>query len=137
MDCIFCAIVAGRAPASVVLRAEGCTAFMDLGAANPGHTLVVPDSHAARLADLPADAAGRLFRVGQRVAAALMASSLRCEGVNLWLSDGAAAGQEVRHVHLHVLPRFVGDRVRVQLGVQGRTAREELDRTAALIRAHL
>jgi histidine triad (HIT) family protein len=137
MACIFCEIVALRTPASFVLRAEGCTAFMDLGAANPGHTLVVPNRHAARLAELSADATGRLLLVGQQVAAALYASELRCEGVNLWLSDGAAAGQEVDHVHLHVLPRFSGDRVRVRLGVQGPADRAELDHAASLVRVGL
>ncbi len=108
-ECIFCAIVAGRAPASLVYQDEFTTAFMDIQPVNPGHLLVVPNRHAGNLAELPPEAGPRLFTVAQRLAAALRQSGLQCEGINLWLADGRAAGQDVFHVHLHVLPRFLGD----------------------------
>lgn len=109
-DCVFCGILAGNLPASVVTRDAGCTAFMDIQPVNPGHVLVVPDQHAATLADLPEETGTRLFRTAQQVAAALYGSGLRCKGVNFLLADGEAAGrQEVFHVHLHVIPRFEGD----------------------------
>ena len=63
----------------------------------------------AYLADLDPEDGAAVFETGRRAAAALRASSLRCEGVNLFLADGEAAGQEVFHVHLHVLPRYEGD----------------------------
>ena len=71
--------------------------------------LVVPVRHAAHLADVNADTVAHLMRVAHRLAAALRASSVRCEGVNLFLADGKAAMQEVFHVHLHVFPRFAND----------------------------
>lgn len=108
-DCIFCAIVTRQAPASIVYHDDVCTAFMDIQPVNAGHVLVVPNRHATYLADLDVAAGGQLFGVGQRVAAALRASGVPCEGVNLFLADGAAAGQEVFHVHLHVIPRYAGD----------------------------
>lgn len=108
-SCVFCDIVAGRTPASIVLREEHICAFMDIRPVNPGHLLVIPNAHAAYLADLPPETGGRLFQAAQRLAEALRASGVRCEGVNLFLADGEAAGQEVFHVHLHVLPRFAGD----------------------------
>jgi diadenosine tetraphosphate (Ap4A) HIT family hydrolase len=108
-DCIFCAIVAGRADASVVHEDETAVAFLDIHPITPGHALVVPRRHAASLAELDAGDGGHLFQVAMRVAAALRASPLRVEGMNLFLSDGHAAGQDVFHVHLHVLPRFTGD----------------------------
>ncbi|MDW8317872.1 MAG: HIT family protein [Anaerolineae bacterium] len=134
--CIFCDIVAGLAPASVVHRDERCVAFMDLYPITPGHLLVVPRRHAASLAELdPADG-GHLFVTAQRMAAALRRSGLRCEGVNLFLADGEAAGQEIFHVHLHVVPRFAGDGVKVRAAT-GRPTRGELDAHAAAIAAVL
>lgn len=138
-DCVFCEIVAGREPASVVYRDELCTAFMDIRPVNPGHLLVIPNRHATYLADLPAETGAQLFRVAQRLAAALRRSGLRCEGVNLFLADGEVAGQEVFHVHLHVLPRFRGDGfgLRFPPGYGRRPPRPELDETAGRIRAAL
>jgi len=69
----------------------------------------VPRRHAACLADLDVEDGAQLFRVGQLAAAALRASDLRCEGVNFFLADGEAAGQDVFHPHLHVFPRHQGD----------------------------
>lgn len=132
-DCIFCGIVAGRADASVVHEDETAVAFLDIYPITPGHALVVPRTHAASLAELDADDGSHLFRVAMLVAAALRASPLRVEGVNLFLSDGTAAGQDVFHVHLHVLPRFAGDGLRIthEGGAPGRDA---LDAQAAAIR---
>ena len=70
---------------------------------------MIPKRHAASLADL-GDADGlAVWRAGVRLAAAVRRSGLRCEGIDLLVADGAAAGQEVFHVHLHVLPRFESD----------------------------
>ncbi len=138
-DCVFCEVLAGRLPASVVMREGRCTAFMDIQPANAGHVLVVPDDHAASLAELPEDAGARLFRTAQKVAAALYGSGLRCEGVNLLLADGEAAGQDVFHVHLHVIPRFEGDGFGLTFGPDyaNRPGREELERAAERIRGVL
>jgi histidine triad (HIT) family protein len=138
-DCVFCRILAGAAPGTFVYRDEQCAAFMDIQPVNPGHTLVVPTRHAAYLADLDAPTAGRLMQVGQRVAAALRASGLRCEGVNLFLADGEAAMQEVFHVHLHVLPRFSGDGFGLRFGphYKERPPRGSLEEAAAQIRRGL
>ncbi len=137
--CIFCAIIAGRAPASVVYRDDLCTAFMDIRPVNPGHVLVIPNRHAASLAELAPDAGERLFCVAQRLAAAMRASGIRCEGVNLFLADGEVAGQEVFHVHLHIIPRYRGDGFGLRFGPEyGRTwPRPELDEVARRIAAAL
>lgn len=132
-DCVFCRIVAGTAPASVVYRDEAVLAFLDIRPMTPGHLLVVPLRHAAGLADLDPAAGGPLIAAGQRLAAAVRRSGLRCEGVNFFLADGAAAGQEVFHVHLHVLPRYRGDGLRVRADF-GTPSRADLDRTAAAVR---
>jgi len=109
MECIFCRIVAGSSPASRVWEDADTLAFMDIHPVTPGHLLVIPKRHAACLADLTPQETGQIFTVARSLAGALRSSGLRCEGVNLILADGEVAGQEVFHVHAHVLPRFVGD----------------------------
>ena len=107
--CVFCRLIARELEASVVHEDRRTVALMDIQPVTTGHVLVMPRGHSSSLADLdPADGA-QMFRVAQLAAAALRHSGLRCEGVNLLLADGAAAGQDVFHVHLHVFPRFEGD----------------------------
>ncbi|HEU4391677.1 MAG TPA: HIT family protein [Blastocatellia bacterium] len=135
-ECVFCSIVAGRRPASFVYRDEACSAFMDIRPVNPGHVLVIPNGHSMSLADLSDDCGPALFQLARRVAQAVRKSGLRCEGVNLWLADGEAAGQEVFHVHIHILPRYRGDGFKLSFGPEyGKASdRRELERTAARIR---
>ena len=94
-DCIFCDIIAGRAPVSIVHRDETCIVFMDIKPVNAGHLLVVPIAHATYLADLDPATGSALFAVAHRLAASVRTSGLRVEGINLFLADGEAAGQEV------------------------------------------
>jgi histidine triad (HIT) family protein len=135
-ECVFCAIGGGRAPASVVHDEGDLLVIADLRPMSTGHLLVIPRAHSAGLHDLPAEIGGRLFQVGQRMAGALRRSGVRCEGVNLFLADGVAAGQEVPHVHLHVLPRHPGDGVTIRANLSVRP-RAELDELAAVVRAAL
>lgn len=113
--CIFCRILTRELPASVVYEDESCIAFLDIQPVTPGHTLVIPKTHVSRMIDLSDEVAGHLFRVGKLIDDALRVSDLRCEGVNFYLADGKAAGQDVNHVHLHVFPRFQGDGVALRL----------------------
>nr|PZN28472.1 MAG: HIT family protein [Chloroflexota bacterium] len=135
-DCVFCRILAGELPGSFVYRDERCAAFMDIQPVNPGHLLVVPLAHAPHLADLDPEDGAQLFRVAQRLAAALRRSGVRCEGVNLFLADGEAAMQEVFHVHLHVFPRYPGDGFGLRFGEHywQKPPRSELDQLAERIR---
>jgi histidine triad (HIT) family protein len=109
VTCIFCEILAGRAEATFLYRDAVCAAFMDIQPVNFGHVLVVPVRHAPDLSATHPEEWSRVAEVGRRVAEALRKSGIRCEGVNLFLADGAAAGQEIFHTHLHVFPRFGGD----------------------------
>ena len=109
-DCIFCRIIAGELPSAPVLESPEVVAFMDLRQPQPGHVLVVPRAHYARLAELPPDLAGAMTRAALRLTAAIY-RTLAPAGVNLTLADGRAAGQEIMHVHLHVRPRAPGDGV--------------------------
>ena len=138
-ECTFCLIRNGELPASTVYEDELVSAFMDIQPVNAGHVLVVPNHHYSNLAALPPAVGERIFRVGQRVAAALYGSGLECEGVNFFLADGEAAGQEVFHVHLHVFPRFDGDGFGLNFHPDyfELPEREELDAAAERIRAAL
>ncbi len=107
--CIFCAIAARQAEASVVYEDDTVVAFMDLFPATRGHLLVVPRKHAVGLEDLDGATSAHVWSVGHDMARALRRSSLRCEGINVLLCDGEAAFQTVFHFHLHVIPRYAGD----------------------------
>jgi histidine triad (HIT) family protein len=135
-DCLLCQLVGREAEVSVVHEDELTVTLMDLQPIVRGHMLVIPRSHAAGLAELDPEIGAQLFRVGQVAALALRNSILRCEGVNLFLADGEAAGQEIFHVHLHVFPRFVGDGfgLRFPPGYSVRQ-RAELDQAAESLRA--
>lgn len=133
---IFADIIAGRAPSSRVYEDEDVLAFMDIRPLTPGHLLVVPKTPARDLAELDPALGAKLFQVGQRLAAALRRSEVGADGVNFFLADGVTAGQEVFHVHLHVIPRTPGD----GFGLRARPqtpARADLDYLAASIRGAL
>lgn len=129
--CLFCAIVAGDAPASTVHADDDVVAFLDTVPVNTGHVLVVPRRHTAGLVDLPIDDGAAVWRAAHRIAAVMRADPEWSEGVNLHLSDGEAAGQSVGHVHLHVIPRWTDDGLRiVEDNVPARPSRQELDAVA-------
>jgi len=135
-DCIFCKIVRREVPASVVREDDSTLAFMDIRPMNPGHVLVIPKAHAVYVEDLPHGAAGPVLEAAKEVSRALRSSGIRCEAVSFYLANGSEAGQEVRHAHLHLIPRWRGDGFGLRTAPgYGRTAgREELDGIAAKIR---
>ncbi len=133
--CIFCDIVKGAAPASVAHHDKTATAFMDIQPINPGHVLIIPNTHAACLSELE-EVREHLFRIAMRIAVASKRTGIRCEGVNLFLADGKAASQEIFHVHLHVIPRFREDGFGLRFGPNYgfRPSRDELDNIAIKIK---
>src|SRR5918911_378225 len=131
IDCVICRLLSGELEISMVHQDGLCSAFMDIQPVNPGHLLVVPNRHARYLADLKEEEGAQMFRVAQRLTAALRKSGVKCEGVNFFLADGEAAMQEVFHVHLHVFPRYAGDGFGLKFSPEyytRRPPREELDR---------
>ena len=122
----------------MVFEDDTCVACLDVAPIRPGHILVVPRDHASGLSELAPEVGAHLFRTGQNVAAALY-EGLGCDGVSVFLADGAAAGQDVFHAHLHVLPRFEGDGLGSAFRVDEEEAasRTELDEIAEKIRNSL
>jgi histidine triad (HIT) family protein len=107
-NCIFCAIAAREAGASVVFEDARTMAFMDLRQMSPGHVLVIPKTHVPDIFDLDAATGAALMSTIVGVARAVR-DALHPDGINISQSNGEAAGQEVFHAHFHVLPRMQGD----------------------------
>lgn len=111
-DCIFCKIVAGELPARVVREDERTIAFMDIAPATYGHTLVIPRNHSRDLLEIEPDDLQAVAHAGQLVAQRVK-ERLGADGVNLINSCGAAAWQTVFHFHMHVIPRYSDDPLRL------------------------
>ncbi len=133
--CLFCEIAAGRLEASMIWRDESVMAFLSIGPRNVGHVLVVPVQHAEGILDLPPATAHHMMDVAQKIVRAIKQTDLPAEGFNLKLNSGAAAGQTVFHVHLHVIPRFAAEPPEPPPGT--RVAKAQLDPIADKIRAKL
>jgi diadenosine tetraphosphate (Ap4A) HIT family hydrolase len=135
-DCIFCDIVDGTSPASRVYENDTVVAFLDIRPLARGHTLVVPRTHASGLADLDPISAEAVFTAGRKIAAAQRRSAIGADGVNLLVNDGRAAMQTVFHHHMHVVPRFSGDKLRFAAQLLTRRP-HELEATARMLREAL
>jgi histidine triad (HIT) family protein len=111
-SCIFCKIVAGELPASIVDEDEQTISFMDIAPATRGHALVIPRVHATDLQSVDPEDLSAVALASQRLAVRAL-ERLGANGVNLINSCGAAAWQTVFHFHVHVIPRYQGDPLRL------------------------
>jgi histidine triad (HIT) family protein len=127
MTCVFCAIVAGDAPAIRIHEDDGYLAILDIRPIVRGHVLVIPKAHTVDLTDTPSETLADMMRIGQRIAKAARASALHADGNNIVVNDGKAAFQSVLHVHLHVAPRTSGDKLSFAKGL---IVRRDPDREA-------
>lgn len=109
-SCIFCQIVAGKAPAHFVYEDELVVAFLSLEQPNPYKVLVIPRAHVETVYDLSDEEAAAVFKATVKIARGVRDAS-GCEGMNLVQSNGEAGGQDVFHFHLHILPRYSGDKI--------------------------
>jgi histidine triad (HIT) family protein len=137
-DCVFCEILRGDRPGTLVYEDDVAVALLDLYPVHEGHTLVIPREHVRDLASCPPDLAGHLFALSGRLAQAV-ADATGAQAFNVWTASGKAAGQEVLHLHLHILPRYCDDSfgLRFPVGYPKEATREDLDVMAARIRARL
>jgi len=110
MECVFCKIVKGQIPCAKVYEDEKVLAFLDIAPANKGHCLVLPKEHYETMLDIPMPIFDDVMQAARKVARA-MSSALGSEGFNILVNSSKVAGQLVPHAHVHVIPRFKGDRI--------------------------
>ena len=107
-DCIFCAIAAGEIPSFKVYEDDFALAYLDINPFAKGHTLVIPKAHFEGLLDAPDETLAALVSRVKKVAAHIK-DALGCDGFNILQNNGEAAGQTVKHIHFHIVPRWNGD----------------------------
>ncbi len=138
-SCVFCRIVAGDEEASFAYTDAATVVFADRQPVNPGHVLVVPRLHISRIADLDAATASGIWATAILIGSVITKLGGEAVGVNLQLSDGEVAGQEVEHVHVHVIPRRRDDGYHVDAEAWRGTApsRKQLEESMASFRVAL
>ena len=112
-DCVFCKIVAGKIPAARIYEDAQVIGFLDIMPANKGHCLVVPKKHAPNLLEMSEEDLVALIKASKKVASAL-SLSFGNGSFNLVMNNGKEAGQLVNHAHIHIIPRFQKDRLRIK-----------------------
>ncbi len=134
--CIFCEIVRGTSPVSLVYQDDTVVAFMDIQPITQGHMLVVPREHAVLMTDINETAAMRTFRVARKLAA-VARHTLGASGINILVMDGEAAYQDVPHFHVHVIPRYPRDGFGLTFpaSYEQKPPRAQLDAIAAALHA--
>lgn len=143
-NCVFCAIVAKRAPAAIVYESAEAMAFLDIHPVVEGHTLVVPKKHCRNLFDLD-DESGRAVMHASRVVARALRAAFNADGLTVLQSNERAGGQTIFHYHAHLAPRFYNDGLmsrteterRMQWRARSAPTRAELERIAEKIRAYI
>ena len=109
-ECVFCKIIRGEIPCCKVYEDDLILAFLDIAPFNIGHTVIIPKDHQNSITTLDEIYANRIIKMAPKIGVALM-RTINAEGFNLFLNNGSVAGQTVWHCHMHVLPRFAGDKV--------------------------
>jgi len=111
-DCIFCKIINKEIPAGIIYEDENVLSFLDIMPANKGHCLVIPKKHYEALLDIPDEDLSELIKAVKKVGKAL-SLSIGNGAYNVVMNNGKEAGQVVQHAHIHIIPRFKGDRLRL------------------------
>ncbi len=134
-DCIFCKIANGMIPSATIYENSDFKVILDVSPASKGHTLILPKEHFDNIFDMDADTAGKLFSLAAAVARALK-QAINCDGMNIVQNNGEVAGQTVFHFHMHLIPRYEGDRVNVTWE-PGQATAEQLNELAAIVKREL
>jgi|SRR3989344_2289548 len=111
-DCIFCKIVKGEIPSNKVYEDEKVLAFLDIGPVNKGHALVIPKEHYVNIYDIPENLLKNVIAAVKKVSKAVK-KGVNADGINLNMSNDPSAGQVVMHFHMHVIPRFKNDNLKL------------------------
>ena len=134
--CVFCRIIRGEIPSLKVYEGEKSLAFLDINPSAPGHTLVIPKAHVAMVEDLPEEEASALFKTLHRLVGKIQ-EAMSTPASTIGINNGRESGQEIPHVHIHVIPRSRGDRGGIIQGIarsHGRPSGEDMLRIAERIR---
>jgi len=107
-NCIFCHIANGKVQAKKVYEDSLITAVLDINPANPGHCLLIPKTHYSLMMQIPENEIGQMFVIAKKVSNAIL-KALGCEGTNIYVANGAVAGQKAPHFMIHVIPRMEND----------------------------
>ena len=110
MPCIFCDMVSGKLPSSIIYESEHILSFMILDQPNPFKALVIPKIHIESIFDMPEEIASKLFKTAVKISKAIKEAS-NCDGLNIVQSNSAAGQQDVFHFHMHILPRWDDDEI--------------------------
>lgn len=109
-SCIFCQIVAKQAPSSILYEDAAVMAFLDIRPLNMGHTLVIPKEHYVDIFDTPEKVLAAVHVVSKQLAVAVKKAT-NADGISIIQQSGKAAGQDIFHIHVHVVPRFEGQKL--------------------------
>lgn len=112
-DCLFCKIIRGKVPSYTVFENDDVKAFLDLSQINPGHTLMVPKKHITNFFDYTTEDAQRFLQYIPAIANAIKNYDSKITGMNITTNNGASASQVVMHSHVHFIPRFEGDGLKI------------------------
>ncbi len=134
-DCVFCKIVKWETPSQRVYEDDAYIAFLDINPINFGHTLIIPREHYANVEETPDDVLADLIKLSKRIGPAIV-KAVGADGYNIKINNGRAAGQEIDHVHIHVIPRLEGDGV-YHLPVRDRYGEGKMGATAKKIKEHI
>ena len=131
-SCIFCKIAQKQVPCSLVYEDAKTVAFLDIRPLNEGHTLVIPYEHYKNIFDIPQELICYIHEITQKVAQAVEKAT-HADGISIIQQNGEAAGQEIFHLHVHVIPRFEGQKL-PRISELSEADREKLSQTSAKIR---
>ena len=109
-NCIFCKIANGEIPAATLYEDDDFRVILDFGPASKGHALILPKVHAANIYEISDEMAAKAMILAKKMAAK-MTDALKCDGFNIVQNNGEPAGQTVFHFHMHLIPRYKGDKV--------------------------
>jgi histidine triad (HIT) family protein len=133
--CIFCKIVCKQAPASIVYEDETVMAFLDIRPLNMGHTLIIPKKHYVDIFNVPENLLSQVHKVAKQASIAVKKAT-NADGISIIQQNGKAAGQDIFHLHVHVVPRFEGQKL-PHFSDLKEVERAKLEEMAKKIKQHL
>ena len=117
-NCVFCSIIGHEIPSATIYEDDLVKAILDIAPSAKGHTVIIPKNHCGDIFELTEKEAAHVFVVAKKIAAVLK-EELACDGINILQNNGRAAGQTVIHFHMHIIPRYENDTVKIHWDTKG------------------